>query len=365
MKKQNNRKHVYSIINNYAYSLFLYLPLFIYVSMFIFQLLRFTGLQYNLIFAYFYSNVNICSLAPIPKVKIVFHYYTNVELSSYFFIFVLNCFYYPIVLIWLTLLKQLSLFCYLVETYIIVIDLLLDLTRFFIFRVDTDLDEFISKHPVLDAKTEFLVDQWFLDIMSYFNDTVPSFYMYLPKLLLKKYDYVCSVIWNYFKYNHQYIAWVYTAISFFYFLPLVMLHWIAWNLQEIALNYFSLITPIAIFMTELLHWCYPWLDRYDFASAISIPVYMEFLHDHKHPRGVNLIIFFVVANFIDKLFNMKILFTLFDIYLLNLCSRIKKIWIYLKNKKSLLFVVLLIFFGLPKVIYWFKPVKPQPPVWRI
>jgi len=365
MKKPNFKKHIYQVVTSYTYLFILYLPIFIYVSMFIFQFLRFVDLRYSLIFADFYKNVRFYELLPVLDVQAVYYYYTEIKLTSRMFSFMLGCLYYPIILIWLLFLKQLSFFCYLVEIYIISIDLLLDLTRFFIFHVDTDLVEFISKHPVFDSKTEFLVDKWFLNLMSYFNDTVPTFYSYLPKLLVKKYDYICSTIWRYFKYNYPFVALVYTAISFFYFLPLVMLHWVAWSLQDVALNYFFLVTPVAIIMTELLHWCYPWLDHYDFASAISIPVYMEFLHEHKHPRGVNLIIFFIVSNFIDKAFNTSILLTLFDVYLLNCFKLMKKLWIYLKNNKLMLFTILVIFFGLPGVCNWLKPTKAKPPVWHI
>lgn len=365
MKKQNFKKHIYWTVTSYIYSFILYLPILIYVSMLIFQFLRLTDLQYSLIFAEFYKNVGFYEFLPAPSVQTLYYYYTETELTSRVFSFMLSCLYYPIVLMCLLFLKQLSFFCYLFEIYITFIDLLLDLTRFFIFHVDTDLQEFINKHPVFDSKTEFLVDRWFLDLMSYFNDTVPNFYLYLPKLLLKKYDYMCSATWHYFKYNYPFVALVYTAISFFYFLPLVMFHWIAWNLQEVALNYFFLVTPIAIIMTELLHWCYPWLDYYDFASSISIPVYMEFLHEHKHPRGVNLVIFFVVSNFIDKAFNTSILLTLFDVYLLNSFKLVKKLWIYLKNNKLILFTTVIIFFGLPWMWNWLKPTKAKPPVWHI
>lgn len=363
MRKFDTKNHQRWYNSRYVYYLSLGVPLFIYASIIIFQILRLMGVQYDIILWNFYIDVLFYQHLFTLKIQVVYYIYTGIYLNNYIYIFILNFFYWPISIVCILILKILLVLCYFFKLYLITIDLLLDLTRFFIFYLDNDLDEFVRKHPVFDSKTEFLVDKRLIWLMNYLNNVVPNYYMYIPSLLVNKYDLFCSIIWRYFKINYPVIALVYTAISFFYFTFLVMLNWITLQLQIISENYFSLLIFIPGIMDDILQWCYPWLNRYDFVSSFSIPIYMEFLHTHRHPRGVNIIIFLIISNFLDKAFNTLILLSVFNFFL-NLFKNLNNVWLYLKNRKLLLFVFVLVVLGLPLLTYSGNPEIPKPTEWH-
>lgn len=349
MKKHDNKKkHVKFMETRFAYYFGLGFTLSIYFSILLFQILRWIGLHYNSIFLDCYANIMIFEVLPTPQFRKIYYYYTGVSINNRLLIFMLNFLYWPVTLIWIMIVKFLSIFCYCLYFYIISIDLLLDLTRFFIFYADKDLSEFIRKHPVFDVKTEFLVEQWFLRLMDYYSNTVPSFYTYIFRVIFQKYDYICSVVWNYVRDNYEYVALIYTLISFPYFMVLFM--WFKLNIfiTDIAENYFSILMLFSGLSNNFLYWAYPWLYKYSFSSNFSLPTILHFLNNHRHPRGTNLIIFIFVADTIDQLFKTNILFSIFTFFS-NLFFRIKNMWLYLKEHKFLLFILTVVFLGLPKI----------------
>lgn len=349
MKGQDFKKKIMQLAQSkHTYLLFLGFMLFIYCSILIFQIFRWLGFSYYLVFKDFYLNILLYSSLPIPKIQQVYYYYTSVHLTNPLVIIIFNFFYCQAVAFWVLSLKLLLLICYVLELYITAIDLLLDLTRFFIFYADTDVKEFVRKHPVFDARTEFFVDKRLLNLMSYLNETLPSYYTYIPRILIKKYDYICSVIWNYVKSNFPNIALVYTAFSFIYFIWVLSVYCIISTLDIVSENYFSILILFTGIMNDLLFWCYPWLYHYNFVDSFSISTYIDFLHSHKHPRGVNVLLLFMISNFLDKAFNTNIIPKTCTLVRF-LFFKLKGIWVYLKCRKLLFFVVMVVFLALPKI----------------
>lgn len=349
MMGPNNKKPRMKLAENkYIIYFVLGFNLFIYSSIIIFQILRWIGVRYDLMLWDFYINMTIYISLPIPKVQEIYYYYNSITLTNRLTIFIYNIIYWPVLLLWLSFVKVLLIICRVLEFYITLIDLLLDLTRLFIFYLDTDLDEFVRKHPVFDSRTEFFVDKRLINLINYMNSTLPRFYTYIPRILIQKYDYMCSIIWKHFDFNLPNVAWVYTAFSLMYFVCILYIHWIVSHLQIIAENHFSLLILITGIMNDLLYWCYPWLYRYDFVESFSIPTYMDFLHNHRHPRGVNVILVLVICNFLDKAFNTNI-FPRLGAFLEKVFFKLRDKWLYLKSRKFLLFVTVVVFVLLPKL----------------
>lgn len=349
MKRHDNKKkHVKFMETKFAYYFGLGFTLSIYLSILFFQILRWAGLRYNLLFWDCYTNIMIFEMLPIPKFQEVYYYYIGTSINNRLLVFMWNFLYWPVTLIWLAIVKFLSIFCYCLYLYIVAIDLLLDLTRFFIFYADRDLTEFIRKHPVFDVKTEFFVEQWFLRLMDYCTNTIPSFYTYIFRIIFQKYDYICSVVWRYVRDNYEYIALIYSLISFPYFM--VLLIWFKLNIYVtiVAENYFSILILLSGLSDNFLYWAYPPLYRYNFLGDFSLPTILHFLNNHRHPRGTNLLIFIFIADTIDQLFKTNILFSIF-MFFSNLFFRIKNIWLYLKKHRFLLFILTVVFLGLPKI----------------
>lgn len=344
----NIKKNMQQAYRKHAHIWFLSFMFFIYSSIFFFQILRWFNINYIYLFYDFHIKILLWDTFPTPKIQEVYYFYTSTPLTNRLLTIIYNFFFYQFMAFWVLFLKILLWICWFFNAYIITIDLLLDLTRLFIFYADTSVEDFARKHPKFDSKTEFFVDERLINLISYINSTIPNYYAYIPCILIKKYDYICLVIWKYVSLNFPNVALLYTAFSVIYFICLLYMYIIISALDIVAMNYFSVLIFFTGITGDLLYWCYPWLYRYDFLNSFSIPVYVDFLHSHKHPRGVNILLLFFISNFLDKILNVNII-PRFCSYVLVLFLKLKNAWMYLKSKKLLFFTFMVVFLALPKI----------------